>query len=55
MKKLALAFITVAVFFFAIGSVGALENEAIGMVQCTIQCIIAAGIEALALKYLEED
>lgn len=55
MKKLALALITVAVFFFAIGSVGALENNTIGLAQCAIQCLICAGVEALSLKYLEED
>lgn len=55
MKKLALALISVAVFFFTVGSVGALENDTITMLQCTIQCLICAGVEALSLKYLEED
>lgn len=55
MKKLILAIITVIAFFFVLGSVGALENNTIGLAQCAIQCLIAAGIEAISMKYLEED
>jgi hypothetical protein len=54
MKKLILAIITVIAFFFVLGSAGALENETITMFQCVVQCMIAAIVEAIALKYLED-
>lgn len=54
MKKLILAFITVAAFFFIVGSAGALETGTIGFGQCIIQCLICAVVETFALKYLED-
>lgn len=53
MKKLILAVVSVAAFFFIVGSVGALENNGISMLQCIIQCAIGATAEWFSLKNME--
>jgi hypothetical protein len=52
-KKLILAVVSVAAFFFIVGSVGALENNGISMLQCIIQCAIGATAEWFSLKNME--
>ena len=54
MKKLILAAIATIAFIFAVGSIGAYDNNTIGFGQLILQCAIAIAVEWLTLKSLNK-
>lgn len=53
MKNIILVTISVVALIFTIGSLGAFEQDNIGLLQCLIQCIIGIGTEWIVLKKID--
>lgn len=54
MKNIALVSLTVIALIFAIGSIGAYDNNTIGFAQLIIQVGIAIAVEWICLKKLNK-
>ena len=53
MKNIILVAISVMALIFTIGSLGAFEQDNIGLLQCLIQCVIGIGAEWAILKNID--